>query len=111
MNCLRTQHRGRIERRSCSEQQCSNRICDEAVTNPYCFYDYVQQQPNTMDDQNKGVSHTPISTTYPPLLSHFAKNITSFKSHNQDSDFPQVSFSTAPFTYVFFFITFILYTL
>ncbi|XP_027189231.1 myb family transcription factor MOF1-like isoform X1 [Cicer arietinum] len=83
--------RGRIERRSCSEQQCSNRICDEAVTNPYCFYDYVQQQPNTMDDQNKGVSHTPISTTYPPLLSHFAKNITSFKSHNQDSDFPQAT--------------------
>ncbi|CAJ2630861.1 unnamed protein product [Trifolium pratense] len=113
--------RARIERGSCTTtnlQQCSQRrICDDAVKNPlYCFYDYVLQPNNTNtntntntmgsehddddDDEhkNKGVKDDEQKfcgwqrkQIQPPKSSDFCINLTSFKSLNQQSDFPQDS--------------------
>ena len=73
--------RARIEMRSSiSErlQQCSQRLCDVVVPNPYCFYDYLKQKkPMPMADQ-----HSPPFPDFP--------NLTSFKSPDQQSDFLQV---------------------
>ncbi|GAU18025.1 hypothetical protein TSUD_51350 [Trifolium subterraneum] len=105
--------RARIERGSCStttNMQCSQRrICDDVVKNPpYCFYDYVLQQPNntntntnTMgsehddnDDEHKNKDEQEFCgwqrrQIQPPNSSDFGINLTSFKSLNQQSDFPQ----------------------
>uniref|UniRef100_I1LF38 HTH myb-type domain-containing protein n=2 Tax=Glycine subgen. Soja TaxID=1462606 RepID=I1LF38_SOYBN len=74
--------RARIEMRSSiSErlQQCSQRLCDVVVPNPYCFYDYLKQKkPMPMADQ-----HSPPFPDFP--------NLTSFKSPDQQSDFLQVT--------------------
>lgn len=102
--------RARIERRSSTTSlQCSSerrRICDDAVTKPYCFYDYVQlnANANTMGDlqqlQNKkGIKDEQQFCAWqrqiqPPnstLLPDFGINLTSFKSLNQESDFSQAS--------------------
>lgn len=109
--------RARIERRSSTNSlQCSSerrRICDDAVTKPYCFYDYVQlnanANANTMGDQHdlqhdllqnkKGIKDEQQFCAWqrqiqPPnstLLPDFGINLTSFKSLNQESDFSQVS--------------------
>jgi len=102
--------RARIERRSSTTSlQCSSerrRICDDAVTKPYCFYDYVQlnANTNTMGDQHdqnkKGIKdeqqfcawQRQIQPPYSTLLPDFGINLTSFKSLNQESDFSQVSY-------------------
>nr|QSD99702.1 MYB family transcription factor [Melilotus albus] len=110
--------RARMERRSSTTSlQCSSerrrRICDDAVTtNPYCFYDYVQlntnTNTNTMGEHEKmllqkkkngikdeqqfcGGWQRQIQPPPFPLLSDYGKNLTSFKSPNQESDFPQAS--------------------
>lgn len=109
--------RARIERRSSTNSlQCSSerrRICDDAVTKPYCFYDYVQlnanANANTMGDQHdlqhdllqnkKGIKDEQQFCAWqrqiqPPnstLLPDFGINLTSFKSLNQESDFSQAS--------------------
>ncbi|WJX15267.1 hypothetical protein P8452_05431 [Trifolium repens] len=98
--------RARIERGSCSTTtnlQCSQRrICDDAVKNPpYCFYDYVLQpntNTNTMGGNEMHDEHNKDEQEFcgwqrrqiqPLKSSDFGINLTSFKSLNQQSDFPQ----------------------
>jgi len=83
--------RARIETRSSISEslQCSLRLCD-AVPNPYCFYDYLQ---NPMAE-HKGIKEFCKASTWQiqphsSLLPHFP-NLTSFQSPNQNSDFLQV---------------------
>jgi hypothetical protein len=85
--------------------QCSQRrICDDAVKNPpYCFYDYVLQpntNTNTMGGNEMHDEHNKDEQEFcgwqrrqiqPLKSSDFGINLTSFKSLNQQSDFPQVS--------------------
>ncbi|KAL9317065.1 hypothetical protein ACSQ67_013582 [Phaseolus vulgaris] len=84
--------RARIETRSSISEslQCSLRLCD-AVPNPYCFYDYLQ---NPMAE-HKGIKEFCKASTWQiqphsSLLPHFP-NLTSFQSPNQNSDFLQVT--------------------
>ncbi|KAK7280566.1 hypothetical protein RJT34_25630 [Clitoria ternatea] len=86
--------RARIETRSCISTE-SQRLCD-AVPNPYCLYDYLQQQHHPMAEQHKGIKEfsSEASTTW-QTQSHFSlpphfPNLTSFRSPTQQSHFLQV---------------------
>ena len=81
--------RARIETRSSISEslQCSQRLCD-AVQNPYCFYDYLQQK-KPMADEHKEFSTWQQAQPHSLLFPEFP-NHTSFNSPNQQSDFLQV---------------------
>lgn len=82
--------RARIETRSSISEslQCSQRLCD-AVQNPYCFYDYLQQK-KPMADEHKEFSTWQQAQPHSLLFPEFP-NHTSFNSPNQQSDFLQVT--------------------
>ncbi|KAK7390820.1 hypothetical protein VNO78_18919 [Psophocarpus tetragonolobus] len=87
--------RARIETRSSISEslQCSQRLCD-AVSNPYCFYDYLQK-PMAVAEHKKGIKELCEASTWQTqshssLLPDHFPNLSSFKRPNQQSDFLQV---------------------
>lgn len=78
-----------------SSLQCSRqRICDDdAVANPYCFYDHVQQKDPMADIEQKKMKNNGIKEYYSSSTTPFPLLLSSFKCQNQEEsdNFSQVS--------------------